>query len=274
MTDEPQALSGPLVRIDVFEGPLQLLLYLVERYEIDIHDVPISAIADQYFEYIFLMKRLNLEVAGEFLMMATRLMQMKLANLLSSRVTSENDELALRDESADPLDTPEQLALRLAEYRKYRDLAESLRVRFEEWGNTFSAGYPVAREREEILFRPLRGFHPSTLADSLCQLQSRRSLGRVHRISRTPFTVSRKIRFLLAFLKKVGGKTTFSAIRSRCSRAELVASFLAILELARKGRIAIRQSAHLGEISISLIKENGDRATRALRGAGEKIGFS
>ena len=270
MAVESQLSSGPLVRIDVFEGPLQLLLYLVERYEVDIHDVPISEIADQYFVYISLMERPDLEVAGEFLLMATRLLQMKLANLLPSGVGPEDGIAGDPGESFQSLPaTPEELALRLEEYRRYRDLAGLLAERWEVWRRTFPTRFSAAGWTENESRVRLRGLDLAALAESMRRVEERRKAVRVHRILRTPFTVAQKVRSLLSLLRNAGGRATFSAIRRGRSRAELVATFLAMLELVRRRRIAIRQFSPMGDISIRLIGGH-DRRSMISRGEVEE----
>jgi len=107
------------VKLDIFEGPLDLLLFLIRKNEIDIYDIPIVTIAQQYVEYLELMKALNLEIAGEFLVMAATLIHLKSRSLLPQQ----EDDLGA-DEGPDPL---EELRRQLIEYQKYKDVALVLR---------------------------------------------------------------------------------------------------------------------------------------------------
>lgn len=102
------------VKLDIFEGPLDLLLYLIRKNEMDIYNIPIAEITDQYVEYINLMQSLDLDIAGEFLVMAATLLQMKSEAMLPSGVTSDFDE---------PMMTREELVRQLLEYKKFRDAA-------------------------------------------------------------------------------------------------------------------------------------------------------
>jgi segregation and condensation protein A len=105
------------VKLDIFEGPLDLLLYLIRKNEMDIYNIPITEITDQYVEYINLMQSLDLDIAGEFLVMAATLLQMKSEAMLPSGVTSDFDE---------PMMTREELVRQLLEYKKFRDAATAL----------------------------------------------------------------------------------------------------------------------------------------------------
>ncbi|MDQ1318674.1 MAG: segregation and condensation protein, partial [Candidatus Poribacteria bacterium] len=110
------------VKLDVFEGPLDLLLYLIRKNEMDIYNIPIVEITEQYVEYINLMQTLDLEIAGEFLVMASTLLQMKSEAMLPSGVVSDYDE---------PMMTREELVRQLLEYKKFRDAAMSLAYKEE-----------------------------------------------------------------------------------------------------------------------------------------------
>ena len=110
------------VKLDVFEGPLDLLLYLIRKNEMDIYNIPIVEITEQYVEYINLMQSLDLEIAGEFLVMASTLLQMKSEAMLPSGVVSDYDE---------PMMTREELVRQLLEYKKFRDAAMSLAYKEE-----------------------------------------------------------------------------------------------------------------------------------------------
>ena len=127
------------IKLPVFEGPFDLLLHLIRENKLDIYDIPISVITSQYLEYIEIMKELNLEIAGDFLVMAATLIQIK------SRMLLPPDEEAAAEEQEDPrLD----LVQRLLDYQKYKEAASDLRTKEEEWMRVFHKE-PLAEEGEE-----------------------------------------------------------------------------------------------------------------------------
>ncbi|MCK4427031.1 MAG: segregation/condensation protein A [candidate division Zixibacteria bacterium] len=155
--------SAYSVKLDVFEGPLDLLLFLIKRDEVDIYDIPIAHIAKQYLEYIKLMKVLNLEVAGEFIVMAATLIRIKARMLLPKTVDEEEEE-----------DPREELVQALLEYRKYKEAACVLKEKEEEQSNWFPRTDPdlSGLPKEEILveaslydlmsaFRKILDFQPT-----------------------------------------------------------------------------------------------------------------
>src|SRR5512137_3167551 len=119
------------VKLEVFEGPLDLLLYLIKKEEVDIYDIPIERITNQYMEYLSLMKLLNLEVAGEFLVMAATLMYIK------SRMLLPTDQQATDPEAEEGEDPRWELIRQLVEYKKFKDAALQLGRREEEQSRLF-----------------------------------------------------------------------------------------------------------------------------------------
>jgi len=128
------------VQLDSFEGPLDLLLYLIRRAEVDITDIPIAAIADQYLAYLQGLDRIDIELAGEFLVMAATLMEIK-SRMLSPARTAPAGEPTDADAAARPGEDPHaELVRQLLAYKQYRDAAESLEHRKAEWEHRFPAG--------------------------------------------------------------------------------------------------------------------------------------
>ncbi|MHB9154162.1 MAG: segregation and condensation protein A, partial [Endomicrobiales bacterium] len=121
------------VHLDIFEGPLDLLLYLIKKDDLEIAEIPIAQITSEYLAYLDLMKELNLEVAGEFLVMASTLMQIKARMLLPSQETEE-------EEGPDPL---EELKARLLEYQKYKEVSQLLAHKENEFSQVYYRPAPV-----------------------------------------------------------------------------------------------------------------------------------
>ena len=115
------------IKIDNFEGPFDLLFHLIEKNQFNIYDIPINAITDQYMEYLFAMQEMDLEIASEFLVMASTLLHIKSKMLLPSR----------KEEDQQEADPREELVLKLLEYRKYKDFSNVLREREKEWSKVY-----------------------------------------------------------------------------------------------------------------------------------------
>lgn len=124
------------VRLDAFEGPLDLLLYLIRKEEVDVHDIPVARIAQQYIGFLEGIERIDIDIAGEFLLMAATLMELK-SRILATKPTPEGEEQASESMPQDPR---AELVRQLLAYKKYRDAATALEVREEEWRSRFGTG--------------------------------------------------------------------------------------------------------------------------------------
>lgn len=227
------------VRLEIFEGPLDLLLYLIKKEELNIYDIPITTITAQYLEYLNLMELLDLDIAGDFLVMAATLMQIKSKMLLPPDPAGEE---------ADELDPRAELVRRLLEYKAIKEAAEKLR--------TFEAG------RREVFTRlaaeeAVESGDPSFFDVSLFDLISAFSTilkdlpkNAFHQVVKDEFTVADKVHELLHRLVKepvIYFKTLFAAARNKM---EAITTFLAVLELVRLKEAYVSQSDVFGEIEI------------------------
>jgi segregation and condensation protein A len=238
------------VQFDVFEGPLDLLLYLVKKEEVDIYEVNLTKIATQFVSYIELMRQLDLDVAGEFLVMASTLMYIKSRELLpmDQQAQAEGDE-----EEEDPR---WELVRQLVEYKKFKDAAGLLQEREAEQENVFPRvpGIP--------------GFEataaPSRPAVSLFDLINAVSniLKRFQRnenasdIFEDKWTVSEKIDLLRRIMAGQPALKFSELFQQTTSRAEVVVTFLALLELIRLGQIVVVQPTPFSEIEIRRARWN------------------
>ena len=130
------------IQLDVFEGPLDLLLHLIKKDNLDVYDVNISAITTQYLEYLDLMKQLNLDVAGEFLVMASTLMQIKARQLLPSQVPT------TEEQGPDPA---KELIAKLVEYEKFKQASGFLQSNFDKFKDNFYKQAPVFNQEEKVI---------------------------------------------------------------------------------------------------------------------------
>lgn len=246
------------VKLDKFEGPLELLLHLIKKNELDIYDIPVSIITQQYLEYIRIMKELNLEIAGDFLVMASTLLQIKSQMLLPSVVSD--------DPSAEEDDPRAELIRRLLEYQKYKEAADMLE-NMDQTGKDLFACRLVAPELEVLqdddeipeveLFELIEAFR---------SVLSRVSEEKFHEVSTESVNISDCILEILSLIQErqsVRFNEIFSGISTR---ENLIANFLAVLELCKRKMVKTIQLDPFGEIWISsaVSKEDMDTFSESL----------
>ncbi len=221
------------IKLDIFEGPLDLLLHLIKKNEVDIYDIPISVITEQYLEYIDLMKEMNLNLAGEFLVMAATLVHIK------SRMLLPLPELAEEDEEGN--DPRQELMERLLEYQRYKEASEALAGRTMLGRDVFARG--PAPVLEEPGGQPPVGVSIFALVEALKEILKRAPAESVIEVSAERFTVAEKINAVLDTLAASGGTATFEALFERgAPRGEIIVTFLAVLELVKLLLIKIHQT--------------------------------
>ncbi len=232
------------VKLEVFEGPLDLLLYLIKRDEIDIYDISLERITKQYLEYLQAFKELNIDVAGEFVVMAANLIYWKSRSLLPV-------DQQPHEEDVEEDDPRWELIRQLIEYKKFKEAAEQLQVRQLEQEKIFSrAGSAPAllasaplRLGEVGIFQLINAFQTV-----LKRVEARENL---QEIFGENFTVSDKIDQIL---QSVANKTSvrFSSLfAAAASRVEIVVTFLALLELIRLKQVRALQTNPFDEIEIA-----------------------
>jgi segregation and condensation protein A len=233
------------VKLEVFEGPLDLLLYLIKKEEVDIYDIPIERITNQYMEYLSLMKLLNLEVAGEFLVMAATLMYIK------SRLLLPADQQIADPEAEDGEDPRWELIRQLVEYKKFKDAAAQLALREEEQTKIFPrrGGDDTGVESGQEV--PLAEVSIFDLINAFQQvLKKAGERAEFHEIIEERFTVSDKIEEILYTLRDQTELRFGDLFEKASSRTEAVVTFLALLELIRLKRLKVRQPEAFGEIVV------------------------
>jgi segregation and condensation protein A len=225
------------IKIPVFEGPFDLLLHLIRENKLDIYDIPISVITSQYLEYIEIMKELNLEIAGDFLVMAATLIQIK------SRMLLPPDEEAAAEELEDPrLD----LVQRLLDYQKYKEAASDLRTKEEEWMRVFHKE-PLAEEGEEEGELYLFDLSLFDLLDAFKKILDK-APPEIVSITRETLTVKDKISMIMEILEGKEAVRFEDLFRDGISRVQLIITFVALLELIRLGLARVYQEKQFGNI--------------------------
>ena len=239
------------IRLDMFEGPLDLLLYLVKKDHLNIYDIPIAKVTEQYLEYINFMQLLDLDIVGDFLVMAATLMQIKSKMLLPAT------EAPAEEEQEDPR---AELVKRLLEYEKFKQIAENLREKelgqqdvFKRPKTEFPAdAQDKTKEEGDKYFEASLFDLISAFSQALKDIPKEV----FYEVIKDQFTVEQKVHDILHLLlieTEVKLSTLFSKSKDKL---EIIVIFLAILELAKMKEIVARQAAAFEDIIISRNKEN------------------
>ncbi|WP_302487069.1 ScpA family protein [uncultured Megamonas sp.] len=240
------------VHLESFEGPLDLLLHLIEKNRIDIYDIPIALLTEQYMEYLAKFKEFNIEIASEFLVMAATLLQIKSKILLPDTKTEE-----VTEDDTDDIDPRKELVERLLEYRRYKEVSSILGEMADEAGKRFF------RDATNL---PTKHIPPKGLDISLLYQAFQNVLESqiehepiIANVSREQYTIEDKIIELLALLKQHGGNICFNTIfqysEHKISKSELITTFLAMLELIKIKRINVYQTSIFSPIYLKINDE-------------------
>ena len=227
------------VQLEIFEGPLDLLLHLIKKNEVSITDIPIATITEQYLATLELMQNLNLDVAGEFLVMAATLIHIKSRMLLPASEDAEEEE-----EGTDPR---QELVRRLIEYQRFKEAAAQLEQREVLTRDVFARS---AAPLEEAAFPAFREVSVFELLTALRRVLERLPKDDFHEVTLDKITVREKMTLLLDTLR-AQGQVMFEALFSEAkSRMEVIVTFLAMLELVKVRAIRIIQEQLGGPITI------------------------
>jgi segregation and condensation protein A len=227
-------------KLPIFEGPLALLLHLIKDQKIEIYDIPIVEITHQYMEYLELMKELNLEIAGEFLVMAATLIHIK------SRMLLPPDE----EEKEETLEDPRaELIERLLEYQTFKDSAGQLRKREDIWKNIFRKNVP---DKKHFEFEPEPVLFDANVYDLISAFKKllEKAPEKVVEITRESLTVADRINFIIERLGGENGTRFKDLFEEGFTRLDLIVTFIALLEVVRLGLVKIYQEKAFGPIWI------------------------
>ncbi|GAB4318274.1 MAG: segregation/condensation protein A [Candidatus Sumerlaeia bacterium] len=238
------------VKLNVFDGPFDLLLHLIKVNEMDIYDIRIAEITHQYLEYLTAMRDLDLEVAGDYLVMAATLLNIKSRQILPAT----SDAAGGEEEQDDELDermSAQELIRRLVEYRDIKDMAQDLRRREREFSHVFfrSQLAPIPLDDGERPPVQLRE-DLQRLFDAFVDVLRRMELRRDHVVRQEIYRVEDKIEMLTALLAENRTINAFDLFRRCLERREVIVTLIAILELCRQGRVLVRQDDHFRDILI------------------------
>lgn len=236
------------IKTDVYEGPFDLLLDLINKHKVNIHDLSLSQITRDYLIYLKKIKELNLEVASGFLLVAATLLAIKSANLFSE----EREELA-GGEIGYP-ETREELIARLIEYKKFKNISMELAARLEVEDKFYPRDVQLEEQFSKLLPDFLAGVSLEELPRIFTRLMRRYevSLFDSTHIIPAPLSVEEKMEWVIKRLKKIE-KQTFRQLTDSCrSRIEVITIFLALLELFKQSKVKLKQAETFGEIEIGL----------------------
>jgi len=228
------------VELEIFEGPLDLLLHLIKKNEVSITDIPIATITEQYLATLDLLQTLSLDVAGEFLVMASTLIHIKSRMLLPAGDDGGDDE----DEGFDPRD---ELVRRLLEYQRYKEAAQDLDQREVLSRDVFARSASPTEEAGPRGFREVSVFE---LLAALKRIIDRLPKDTFHEVTLEKITVREKMTHLLDILRAHSSILFEALFAEVSSRMEIIVTFLAMLELVKVRAIRIVQEEMAGPIKI------------------------
>lgn len=227
------------VQLDVFEGPMDLLLHLIKKDNLDIYDINISEITSQYLAYLDIMKQLNLEVAGEFLVLASTLMQIKARQLLPSQVPSGEE---------DGPDPAKELIEKLVEYQKFKEASKFLENNLEKFKDNFYKSAPVFDSGEKVLNVQIFDLL-AAVRRAFEQLEERQH---ADLLKIEEFPIDKKIEKVLSLFAEREWVLLDDVFRGETKKRGVITCFMAVLELLKIGKILARQDENKSEIRIYL----------------------
>jgi segregation and condensation protein A len=240
-------MSDYKVQFEVFEGPLDLLLYLIKKEEVDIYAVNLTKLATQFIEYVELMRQFDLEVAGEFLVMASTLMYIKSKELLPV-----DQQAVVEGEEEEGEDPRWELIRQLVEYKKFKDAAAQLQVLEARQENVFPrVPGKIEFTAEPVSAKPEAGIFDLLNAVNVILKRFGEKEASTREIYEDKWTVSEKIEFVRNLIAERGSVKFSELFAEAANRAEVVCTFLALLELIRLKQIVCAQPEPFAEIEIS-----------------------
>ncbi|NNG28178.1 MAG: segregation/condensation protein A [Ignavibacteriaceae bacterium] len=230
------------IKLDTFEGPLDLLLFFIRRDELDIYDIPISSITKEFLEYVNLIKMLDLEVAGDFILMASTLMHIKARMLLPREI----------DEKGEEIDPRAELVKALLEYKRYKEMSEELSFfesnqRMLKYRGNFSSDLKEAPHEYETLLKNVSIYD---LAKAFKKAIDQVKEVPVHEIKMEKVSIDEQMDFIFGMLNDKGEIEFLVMIKDLTEKIRIVVTFIALLELVKSGMIGIKESQNINDFII------------------------
>jgi len=230
------------IKLDQFEGPLDLLLFFIKRDELNIYDIPISRITSEFLEYVNLIKLMDLEVAGDFILMASTLMHIKVRMLLPREV----------DEKGEEIDPRADLIKALLEYKKYKEVAEDLNFmesnqRKVSYRGNFSEDEMESPPEYDILLKNITIYD---LAKAFKKAIEGLKPQVVHEIKKINVSIDEQIQFIIDKIIEKGEIHFLSLVHGMKEKIRIVITFVALLELTKMEKIRIKESPDFNDFVI------------------------
>ena len=230
------------IKLDKFEGPLDLLLFFIKRDELDIYDIPISSITKEFLEYVNLIKMLDLEVAGDFILMASTLMHIKARMLLPREI----------DEKGEEIDPRAELVKALLEYKRYKEMSEELSFfesnqRMLKYRGNFSSDLKEAPHEFETLLKNVSIYD---LAKAFKKAIEQVKEVPVHEIKKEIVSIDEQVDFIFGMLNDKGEIEFLILVKDLIEKIRIVVTFIALLELVKSGMIGIKESQNINDFVI------------------------
>ncbi len=244
------------VNLEMYNGPLDLLLYLIRRDELDIHDIPIARITEQYVQYVDLLKQMNCDLAGEFLVMASTLLEIKTRMLLPSPPPDEQDDEGLG------IDPRAELVRQLLEYKSFKDAADDLRQAYDLQSQKFPRRPKIAQD--SAVQQDIEDVQVWDLLDAFSNLM--KAIGadnQLHQVIYDDTPIELHAADILDRLKRDGSLRFVDIFEGRTLRSEILGLFLALLELIRRKQVQARQQANFSQIHLHLNTQPSDEQADA-----------
>jgi segregation and condensation protein A len=227
------------IKLDHFEGPLDLLLFFIKRDELNIYDIPISRITREFLDYVNLIKMLDLEVAGDFILMASTLMHIKVRMLLPREV----------DEKGEEIDPRAELVQALLEYKQYKEMAEEFSLLESEqrklnFRGNFSGDEKEAPPEYDVLLKNITIYD---LAKAFKSVIEQLKDVPVHNVVKSNVTIDQQIQFILDKLEDFGELHFLSLVEDMKDKIRIVVTFVALLEMTKMGTIGLKESSEFND---------------------------
>lgn len=243
------------VRLDVFEGPLDLLLHLINRMEIDIYDIPMAKLTDQYMEHLYAMRVLQLDQLSEYLVLAATLIEIKSKMLLP---VHENDDFNEEDNYDMEEDPRDELVARLIEYRKYKEAAANLKSSAENRSDYFTkAPEDIGQYGEVVSVGQEENLNVYDLIGAFQKMMERNRLRAplTASVAKTEQSVGEKMDTILEKLVHNKGRLDFYDLLEKGDSTDFVITFMSLLELMLRGAVLVEQAANFENLSVLYLKE-------------------
>ncbi len=230
------------IKLEQFEGPLDLLLFFIKRDELNIYDIPISKITGEFLEYVNLIKMLDLEIAGDFILMASTLMHIKVRMLLPREV----------DERGEEIDPRAELIQALLEYKRYKEVSEELSFmesgqRKVNYRGNFSKDSKESPHEYEVLLKNVTVYD---LAKAFKKAIDNLKPEVFHQVNKLNITIDEQISFINKFLEENPELHFLSLVNEMHDRIRIIVTFIALLELTKMGIIGIKESINFNDFVI------------------------